>query len=121
MRSGLGRTGASAQREAHREARAGAGARLHLAPPAVLRDDALADREPEARPAPRGLGGVEGLEDARDLLGADPGAVVADLDPHALALPAGGNPHPAAAPLERFGRVLEQVEENLVQRARVAL
>src|SRR5262249_35695593 len=53
--------------------------------PAVLLDDPVREREPEARAAPRLLRREEGLEEPREMLGLDPRPVVLDLDPHAIA------------------------------------
>src|SRR5262245_7277337 len=121
MRSGLGRTGAPADRQPQHEAGAAFGRRPGLEAAAVLARDAPADREPEARAAAGRLRGVEGLEDPRERLRGDAGPVVADLDPHALSLPAAVDPEGPAPSFERFDGVLEQVEEDLVERARVAL
>ena len=49
----------------------------------VAHDDALGDVEPQAGALADGLGGEEGVEDARLQLGGDPRPVVADLDAHA--------------------------------------
>ena len=43
---------------------------------AVLLDDAVADRQAQARALAHGLGGEKGVEDARQVLGRDAGAVV---------------------------------------------
>ena len=52
------RTGRKTRKVAPRPGRA-----VHLDPAAVVRDDAVADREPEPGAPPRRLGGVERLED----------------------------------------------------------
>src|SRR5258705_13212958 len=121
MRSGLGRTGVPAERQPQHEAGPAPGRRARLEAAPVLAGDPPADREPEAGSVPGRLAGVEGLEDAGERLRGDSGPVVAALDLHAVALPAAGNPDGPAPSFERFDRVLEQVEEDLVERPGVAL
>ena len=80
----------------------------------VANDDALGDVEPEAGALPDGLGGEEGVEDARLQLVGYPRPVVADLDAHTLALPARAQRDPPVG-TERIDRVVDQVRPNLVQ------
>src|SRR5262245_26337144 len=121
MRSGLGRIAPPRARQAQHEGRPALRRRAGLEAPAVLARDAAAGREAGARAAASGLGRVEGLEDALERLRGDARAVVADLDPHALALPAARDPEGPAPSFERLDRILEQVEEDLVERPGVAL
>ena len=53
---------------------------LDLDRTALVSDDPVADREAQARPRAHRLGCEEGLEDVRQVLGADSAAVVFDLN-----------------------------------------
>ena len=89
--------------------------------PAVGLDGVVHDRQPQ--PGPGGPGGraahpVERLEDPPDLPGGDADPVVLDGDDHPRPLV----PDPQADPLRRrgvLGRVDQQVEDRLLQRAGV--
>ena len=72
--------GAACQRQGQRESGATLGPVLRRQGPAVRRDHAVADREADARADTDGLGGVEGLEDARHDLVRNAGPGVVDLD-----------------------------------------
>jgi hypothetical protein len=72
----------------------------------VANHDALGDVEPEAGTMTDGLGGEEGVEDARLEIGGDPGPVVADLDAHAPS-PPGRAQGDASTAAERVGRVVD--------------
>src|SRR5262245_26861326 len=72
------RVGAGLERELDREGRALADLALRLDRAAVLLDDPVREREAETRAAPCFLRREEGLEEALEVLGLDPGPVVLD-------------------------------------------
>ena len=74
MQIGGTRTGIRARKRLPRP-----GAVLDFEGAAVVAEDPVADGEAQARPAAHRLGGEEGLEDVRQVLGTDPAAVVFDL------------------------------------------
>ena len=124
MGSGCGRlptrSSASLQREV--EGGAVAGRALDPDPPAVLVDDLLADREPDAR-ARVAIGAVQAVERAEDDLGlvriqAD--AVVADGDHRHVAVTAGEHLDPRVGVARELDRVGEQVLQQLDEPGRVA-
>ena len=86
----------------------------------MLLDDAVADAQAQAGPLPYGLGGEEGLEDALQVLFRNPDAVVFDLDFDGPVARAGPDPDVSLV-LNRMECVGQQVHEDLVELARVAL
>ena len=72
-------------RQDHTEAAPPAGRALDLDPPAVVGDDAVADRQPQARPLADWLGREERLEYPRQDLLRDAAAVVRHLQNHLVA------------------------------------
>src|SRR5437868_11035428 len=104
------------QRQRDREGAAPARLAPHRDPAVVPFDDAVDDGQAEAGAAC--LGGEEGIEDARQVLGGDSLARVLDLE-HGLAGLA-TQPHPElAAGLGRVARVAEQVPEDRLDLTRV--
>ena len=84
-------------------------------PPAMLRDDRIAHREAEPRPPPGRLGGVERLEDLRDLVPGNPHAIVDHLGDRRLGVagPAPGADRDGALVVHRVGGVDEQRHHHL--------
>src|SRR5689334_12286864 len=75
----------------------GADLALHRDAAAMTIDDAVNDRQAEARTLADVLGREERIEDLRDHVGRDPGAVVGDGDLDLLALAVRGDADGAAA------------------------
>src|SRR5437867_1187874 len=88
--------------------------------PAVLAHDAVGDGEAEARAAAGGLGGEEGIEDLREVIGRDTHAVVADLDAHGRVF-AFSCERQLAAVGHGVAGVHDEVHENLLQPPVVAV
>src|SRR6476469_5998575 len=105
------------EREREREACPLARPAAHPQPAAGVLDDAAADVQ--AKPAALRLAGervsrlAELLEDQLLVLQADSRAIVADVEPQESALLGERNLHPAAARLDEFNRVREQVHHDL--------
>ena len=128
-RPGRGPIGA---RQEDAELAAFAGRALHLDRASRLPDDPVHGGEPQAGPAPRPLGGEEGLEDALQRRAVHAGAGVANRKGRvpsrgqrlAMAglviedLLAGGDAQDAARP-HRVARVRDQVQEHLLELTRI--
>ena len=84
---------------------------------AVIVRDLAAEMEPEAGPLADFAGGEERIEDALGEIGRNPGAAVGhdDLDPFPVGARGDADPPPFA---RRTQGVVEQVQEDLVQRRR---
>jgi hypothetical protein len=82
-------------------------------------DDRARNREPEAAPLPRILGGEERLEDAWQDRRRDPGSVIANHDRHLAPLPQQLDRERAAGPKGVCG-IQEQIHEDLVQLGGIA-
>src|ERR1700755_2429731 len=108
-------------RESYAEDRASARRALDGDVAGVLLHDAVRDREGEPSPAPHALRREERVVDARDVLGRDADAGVADFDVDGVALVGGGAERYAAAVGDGVARGQEQVREDLLKLARVAL
>src|SRR5207253_3371034 len=100
---------------------------LDFDPAAVLGDDPVRDREPEARPLPDRLGREERLEDVRQVVARDAAALVRDRDAEVIRLGgagsrrtgaayAGVHAEPAAA-RHRLDAVHEDVRQHLLDLA----
>src|SRR5206468_8046296 len=90
--------------------------------PLVLAYDAERDREPEARARAGGFGGEEGIEDALEEVGRDPGAGVFDVDTEHVARAPRAHREPLLVALRALHRLLgvgDQVQEYLLQLVRV--
>ena len=72
--------GRGAGRQADAEGRPLADPALDLDAPPVAVDDPVHDRQPQSRPLPHVLGREERVEDPRENLGRNPGAVVPDRE-----------------------------------------
>src|SRR3954451_2268651 len=92
-------------------------------PPAVLGDDALADRQADARPleAIHRVQAVEGAEDPARLLAREPDAVVGDRQVRPAVAGAAGDLHDRRVAVGELDGVGEEVLDQLAQPARVAL
>src|SRR6266511_6311017 len=98
--------------EAHREGAPLTRPALDADPAAMLGHDPVRHGEAEAHVAPLILRREERLEDARQVLGRDPLAVVSHDDAHLAVLEAGRDPDLAAGPPEAGGAgVREEVQE----------
>src|SRR6185503_18264441 len=100
-----------------REAREPFRLALHLDVAAVLRDDAVADRQAEPRAAAHGLRREERLEDLRADRGGHAGPVVLDDEHERIVLAARGRAD-RASPLRVLDRLLgvdEEVQEDLLE------
>src|SRR5207247_9765526 len=86
-----------------------------------LRDDAVADGQPQAGPFSQRLGGVKRVEDPRQVLCGDPGPIVTDPDLRpwpALIRDEGGADGERAAPMRlrhRPAGIGEEVQKRLAQ------
>src|SRR5256712_9360509 len=76
------RPGSSSERKIHLEVRADAHLRLDVDAAAVLRDDAVADRQSKARSPALRLGGEKRLEDLGQVLARDPLPGIDELEQH---------------------------------------
>jgi len=91
---------------------------LRAQPAAVLLDDAVADRQPEARALAHRLGREERFEDAQQVLGQDARAVVAQAQAHLRVVALQREPElrvARARPSGRIDDVLQQVHQHLLQ------
>ena len=86
-----------------------------------LRDDAVADGQPQAGPLSQWLGGVKRVEDPRQVLWGDPGPVVTDTDLHPwppLLRNEGGADRERATPVglrHRLTGIRKEIQESLGQ------
>ena len=104
-------------RQDHTEAAPPAGCALDLDPPTVVGDEAVADRQPQARPLADRLGREERVEYPRQDLLRDAAAVVRQLQNHLVAPRPGLDLDPPGAPprgLDRLHGVDQEIQDHLV-------
>src|SRR5690606_654782 len=117
MAVGAGREAARRAGQEHPEPGAPAGLAVHLDPAAVLRHDAVADRQPQPGAPPRRLGGEERLEDLGQFRPGDADTGVLDLDLHLVGVhgPRQGAHGQRPAVLHGVERVQHDRHEHLDQ------
>src|ERR1700704_1368592 len=97
------------------EASAAARPAMDLDGATMLLNDTVCDRQAEARPFARSLGGEERIVDSVDMLGIDAVPAVEHVDLHTAVVIVRGLHFQHAARSHRVARVDEQIQENLLQ------
>ena len=82
-------------------------------------NDTMGHRQPQAGPAPHFLGGEEGVKNAWQVLGRDPGPRVGHAHPDRLAGTLGADREHARAPRHGVLRIRDEVQEHLPELMRV--